>query len=146
MVDEPLAAPEAYGDDRVFVYLRNSDEPLEDLDEEIVRLADAGQPTLTLSTHGPADLGRMFFLAEFATAVAGWALEINPFDQPNVQEAKDATNRVLEARLHAPGRAGRRRSAARAARGRGTTRLRRHHGLPAAVGASRRGDRRAERR
>ena len=97
VVDEPLAAPEAYGNDRVIVYLRNSDEPLEDLDEEIERLADAGQPTLTLSTHGPADLGRIFFLSEFATAVAGWALEINPFDQPNVQEAKDATKRVLEA-------------------------------------------------
>ena len=97
VVDEPLAAPEAYGHDRVIVYLRNSDEPLEDLDEEIARLADAGQPTLTLSTHGPADLGRIFFLSEFATAVAGWALEINPFDQPNVQEAKDATNRLLEA-------------------------------------------------
>ena len=39
----------------------------------------------------------MFFLAEFATAVAGWVLEINPFDQPNVQEAKDATKRVLAA-------------------------------------------------
>jgi transaldolase/glucose-6-phosphate isomerase len=97
VVDEPLAAPEAYGHDRVIVYLRNSDEPLEELDEEIGRLAAAGQPALTLSTHGPTDLGRIFFLSEFATAVAGWALEINPFDQPNVQEAKDATNRVLEA-------------------------------------------------
>jgi transaldolase/glucose-6-phosphate isomerase len=96
VVDEPLAAPEAYGSDRVIVYLRNSDEPLEDLDEEIDRLADAGQPTLTLSTHGPADLGRIFFLAEFATAVAGWTLEINPFDQPDVHEAKDNTKRVLE--------------------------------------------------
>ena len=43
-----------------------------------------------------ADLGRLFFLSEFATAVAGWVLEINPFDQPNVQEAKDNTKRVLE--------------------------------------------------
>jgi hypothetical protein len=48
-----------------------------------------------MATHGPADLGRIFFLSEFAVAVAGWVLEINPFDQPNVQEAKDATNRVL---------------------------------------------------
>ena len=40
----------------------------------------------------PTDLGRIFFLSEFATAVAGWALGINPFDQPNVQEAKDNTN------------------------------------------------------
>ena len=44
----------------------------------------------------PTDLGRIFFLAEFAVAVAGWALEINPFDQPNVQEAKDNTKRVLD--------------------------------------------------
>jgi glucose-6-phosphate isomerase/transaldolase/glucose-6-phosphate isomerase len=96
VVDEPLAAPEAYGNDRVIVYLRNSEQPLEDLDEEVGRLADAGQPTLTAATHGPADLGRLFFLSEFATAVAGWALEVNPFDQPNVQEAKEVTRRVLE--------------------------------------------------
>jgi transaldolase / glucose-6-phosphate isomerase len=96
VVDEPLAAPDAYGDDRVIIYLRNSDEPLEDLDEEIGRLAATGHPTLTVSTHGPSDLGRIFFLSEFATAVAGWTLEINPFDQPNVQETKDNTRRVLE--------------------------------------------------
>jgi hypothetical protein len=47
-------------------------------------------------TGGAADLGRIFFFAEFATAVAGWALGINPFDQPNVQEAKDNTGRILE--------------------------------------------------
>jgi transaldolase / glucose-6-phosphate isomerase len=41
------------------------------------------------------DLGRLFFYSEFATAVAGWVLEINPFDQPNVQEAKDNTSRAL---------------------------------------------------
>jgi len=51
---------------------------------------------VTLATKGAADLGRIFFLAEFAVAVAGWALEINPFDQPNVQEAKDNTKRVLD--------------------------------------------------
>jgi transaldolase / glucose-6-phosphate isomerase len=45
---------------------------------------------------GAADLGRIFFVTEFATAVAGWALGINPFDQPNVQEAKDNTARILE--------------------------------------------------
>jgi hypothetical protein len=51
---------------------------------------------MTLATHGAADLGRIFFLAEFAAAVSGWVLEINPFDQPNVQEAKDNTNKVLD--------------------------------------------------
>jgi glucose-6-phosphate isomerase/transaldolase/glucose-6-phosphate isomerase len=93
---EPVGHPDAYGEDRVFAYLRDDDEPDEKLEQVVAALADAGHPTLTLQTHGPADLGRIFFLAEFATAVAGWALEINPFDQPNVQEAKDNTKRVLD--------------------------------------------------
>jgi transaldolase / glucose-6-phosphate isomerase len=96
VADEPVGDPEAYGHDRVFAYLRNDDEPEEELDKAIQALAEAGHPTLTLSAHGAADLGRIFFLAEFAVAVAGWALEINPFDQPNVQEAKDNTKRVLD--------------------------------------------------
>jgi hypothetical protein len=50
---------------------------------------------LRIPTTGPEDLGRVFLLAEIAVAVAGWGLEINPFDQPNVQQAKDATKRVL---------------------------------------------------
>jgi glucose-6-phosphate isomerase/transaldolase/glucose-6-phosphate isomerase len=48
-----------------------------------------------MPTNGPSDLGRIFLLCELAVAVAGWGLRINPFDQPNVQQAKDATNRVL---------------------------------------------------
>ena len=70
--------------------------PDEDLDERVEALARAGHPTITLDVHGAADLGRIFFFAEFATAVAGWVLGINPFDQPNVQEAKDNTAKVLE--------------------------------------------------
>jgi hypothetical protein len=50
----------------------------------------------TIDAEGAEDLGRIMFFAEFATAVAGWVLGINPFDQPNVQEAKDNTNKVLE--------------------------------------------------
>jgi transaldolase/glucose-6-phosphate isomerase len=96
VADEPLTDPAQYGSDRVFVYLRNSDEPDSELDEAVAKLADAGHPTLTLGTHGAVDLGRVFFIAEFAVAVAGWALEINPFDQPNVQEAKDNTKKVLD--------------------------------------------------
>ena len=96
VADEPLGEPEAYGDDRVFLYLRNPDEPDEELDGRIAALGRAGHPTLTLEAHGAADLGRVFFFAEFATAVAGWVLGINPFDQPNVQEAKDNTAKVLE--------------------------------------------------
>jgi transaldolase/glucose-6-phosphate isomerase len=95
VADEPIGDPEVYGDDRVFVYLRNVDSPSEELDAAVEKLTSAGQPTLTLSTHDATDLGRLFFIAEFAVAVAGWVLEINPFDQPNVQEAKDNTSKVL---------------------------------------------------
>jgi glucose-6-phosphate isomerase/transaldolase/glucose-6-phosphate isomerase len=94
---EPLGKPEAYGDDRVFVYLRDPAEPDADLDAGVEALARAGHPTVTLAVHGASDLGRIFFFAEFAVAVAGWVLGINPFDQPNVQEAKDNTAKVLEA-------------------------------------------------
>ncbi|HXW57979.1 MAG TPA: hypothetical protein VEJ23_00740 [Solirubrobacteraceae bacterium] len=58
--------------------------------------AEAGHQVITVPTGGPADLGWVFLLAELAVAVAGWGLQINPFDQPNVQQAKDATNRVLD--------------------------------------------------
>jgi transaldolase / glucose-6-phosphate isomerase len=97
VADEPLGPPEVYGDDRVFAYLRNEDEPDAELDAAIEALGRAGHPTTTGRViGGAADLGRIFFFAEFATAVAGWALGINPFDQPNVQEAKDNTARILE--------------------------------------------------
>ncbi len=94
---EPVGAPEEYGDDRVFVHLGNEDDGDEDLAAGVEALARAGQPVLKLSHHGAEDLGRVFFFAEFAVAVAGWVLGINPFNQPNVQEAKDNTNKVLEA-------------------------------------------------
>ena len=79
---EPLGPPEVYGDDRLFV----------SIGEEI-----GLTPAATLKFDGPARLGAEFFRWEFATAVAGAILGINPFDQPNVQEAKDATNRILAA-------------------------------------------------
>jgi transaldolase/glucose-6-phosphate isomerase len=96
VADEPLGPPEAYGPDRVFVYLRNPEGASQKVDDAVRRLAGAGHPTLTLATHGAPDLGRIFFLTEFAVAVSGWVLQINPFDQPNVQEAKDNTARVVE--------------------------------------------------
>ncbi len=97
VADEPIGRPDVYGDDRVFAYLRNADEPDEDLDAKVDELRKAGQAVITLSARGAEDLGRIFFFAEYATAVSGWVLGINAFDQPNVQEAKDNTARVLEA-------------------------------------------------
>ena len=93
VADEPLVDPSAYGDDRVFLHLAVSDE---DKAAKVAALRAAGHPTFTVRADGPTDLGRVFFVSEFATAVAGWALGINPFDQPNVQEAKDNTKRVLD--------------------------------------------------
>ena len=86
---EPLGEPGSYGDDRVFVSHGGDPAALD-------ALAAAGHPVIELPFDGGEDLGRLFFLWELATAIAGWVLEINPFDQPNVQEAKDATAAVLE--------------------------------------------------
>ena len=126
----------------MFAYLRSVDEPDADLDLKVEALADAGHPTVTLSVHGPIDLGRIFFFAEFAIAVAGWVLEINPFDQPNVQEAKDNTNRVLQAYAEAGAlperRRRRRRRAAGAAVGRRRRRTTSRPRLPPGVGGVRR--------
>ena len=58
-------------------------------------LASAGQPIAYLELTDAYDLGAEFFLWEFATACAGWRIGVNPFDQPNVQEAKDATKELL---------------------------------------------------
>ena len=91
IADEPLV--DGYGDDRVFLHIALDDAGNA---EKLAALKEAGHPVITVRALGPSDLGRIFFLSEFAVAVAGWVLEINPFDQPNVQEAKDNTNRVLQ--------------------------------------------------
>jgi glucose-6-phosphate isomerase len=91
IADEPLAG--GYGDDRVFLHIALDDRANA---EKLAALRQAGHPVITVRALGPSDLGRIFFLSEFAVAVSGWVLEINPFDQPNVQEAKDNTNRVLQ--------------------------------------------------
>ena len=97
VVGEPLAAPDAYGPDRVFVAA--GDPPGLDA------LRNAGQAVVRLTTGGPADLGGELFRWELATAVAGAVLGINPFDQPNVQEAKDATAGILgDGDVEDPGR------------------------------------------
>ena len=93
IADEPLVPAAEYGPDRVFVHVSTGDV---EVTGQVGQLSAAGHPVFTIDADGPADLGRVFFLSEFATAVAGWALGINPFDQPNVQEAKDNTKRVLE--------------------------------------------------
>ena len=92
VVDEPLRPPEAYGQDRAFVAIATErDEPDKDA---LARLEAAGHPVLRLSTR-VGGLGAEFFRWEFATAVAGAALGINPFDEPNVAEAKQKSGALL---------------------------------------------------
>ncbi len=95
VAEEPVGEPDSYGEDRVFAYLPDLVAPDPALAARALELADAGHPLITMPTRGPSDLGRVFLLWELAVAVAGWGLEINPFDQPNVQQAKDATKHVL---------------------------------------------------
>ncbi len=92
IVGEPLGPVDVYGDDRLFVAVGNVDHEV-GLDV----LAEAGHPVLELDLDDVTDLGAQVLLWEVATALCGAALGINPFDQPNVAEAKEATNRVLAA-------------------------------------------------
>jgi glucose-6-phosphate isomerase len=91
---EPLGPPDVYGEDRVFVHLQRPGD--QSFTGALRELAGAGHPVLTLTIDSPDDLGAQFFLWEFATAVAGWSLGINPFDEPNVSESKENTARLIE--------------------------------------------------
>jgi transaldolase / glucose-6-phosphate isomerase len=91
---EPLGNASVYGDDRVFVAISIGVIPQE-TSAALGDLANAGHPIVNRQLNDVYDLGSEFFIWEFATACAGWRLGINPFDQPNVQEAKDATRELL---------------------------------------------------
>ncbi len=93
---ETLGAPEFYRADRLFVYLRTDDGFDARQDAAVAALEQSGQPVVRLQLVDAYDLGGEFFRWEFATAVAGALLGINAFDQPNVQEAKDRTNVILD--------------------------------------------------
>ncbi|HTM25211.1 MAG TPA: hypothetical protein VL225_08450 [Vicinamibacterales bacterium] len=100
VVDEPLGTPEEYGSDRAFVTLSTDrDEP--DM-ARVEAIEAAGHPVLRLTTRLSA-LGAEFFRWEFATAVAGAILGINPFDEPNVAEAKEKTKAILASQDYAGG-------------------------------------------
>ncbi len=86
VVGEDLLAPEYYSNDRIFVHLRISGDSSNDV--QIDALKDAGHPVARIELNDIYDLGAEYFRWEMATAVAGWRLGINPFDQPNVESAK----------------------------------------------------------
>ncbi len=94
---EELVGPDAYSADRVFVVLRQPDDHLaRHTEDRIAALVGAGHPVIEIEIAGPDDLGAEFFRWEFAVALAGAVLGINPFDQPDVQLAKDLAREAME--------------------------------------------------
>ena len=92
---EVLGAPEVYGADRVFVAVELEGDAAEGVDAKLAALAAAGHPVIRIRIGDRRDLVQEMFRWEVATATAGHLMGINPFDQPNVQESKDYTKRLL---------------------------------------------------
>lgn len=90
--DEPAGKPSDYGTDRLFVSVHGGTK----MDRGAAALARAGHPVVSCGVLDAYDLGGEFLRWEIATAVAGWVLGINPYDQPNVQEAKEQTVKLLK--------------------------------------------------
>jgi transaldolase / glucose-6-phosphate isomerase len=95
VIGEPLGDAEVYGDDRLFVQLRLKGS--RGADSGLKALEEAGHPVVRIELRDLYDLGFQFFLWEMATAVAGYLLKINPFDQPNVESAKVRAREMMSA-------------------------------------------------
>ncbi len=91
---EPLGAPAVYGSDRVFVAMTLADETAP-LEPALAALEEAGHPVIRIRLRDPLELGAEFYRWEIATATIGALLLVNPFDEPNVQEAKEITAKLL---------------------------------------------------
>jgi glucose-6-phosphate isomerase len=92
VVDEPAGSPDSFGSDRAFVLVTEPDDPK--AAERMAALTTAGHPVFHI--EATADhLGAEFFRWEFATAVAGAVLDVNPFDEPNVRDAKSRSSAIL---------------------------------------------------
>jgi glucose-6-phosphate isomerase len=96
VVGESVARPDAYGDDRSFVFMTLAGEQHEEFRLLAGELTDRGHPARHIELADPLDIGAELMRWEVATAAAGIVLGIDPFDQPNVQESKDATKELLE--------------------------------------------------
>ena len=80
--------PQACGDDRLFVYLRLEGDADPQQDRVVEALQAAGQAVVRIAVTDVYDLGQEMFRWQFATAVAGAEIGINPFNQPDVEAGK----------------------------------------------------------
>lgn len=94
---EHLTSPEAYGSDRVFVYVRLESDADADRDAKVAAIEKAGHPVVRISMADIYDLGAEFFRWEIATAVAGAIIGINAFNQPDVEASKIVTKELTSA-------------------------------------------------
>jgi transaldolase/glucose-6-phosphate isomerase len=94
---EPAGDPSVYGADRLFVHLHLEGDEDADLHGAIEALRKEGQPIITIGLAKPEDIGQEFVRWEVATAVAGAVIGIDPFDQPDVEDAKIQTRQLIEA-------------------------------------------------
>jgi transaldolase / glucose-6-phosphate isomerase len=94
---EPLGPPEVYGDDRCFVALLLAGDDVVAIEERLEALERAGHPTVRFRLADRYDLAAEMLRWEVATAAAGVVLELNPFDQPDVQLAKELANQAMKA-------------------------------------------------
>jgi glucose-6-phosphate isomerase len=103
---EPLGQPAAYGDDRVFVRLALSGSSGATAADRFAEAMEAdGHPVIRIDLREPLDLAGEFVRWEVATAIAGAVLGIDPFDQPNVEEAKERTRQLLAGHVEGNGTA-----------------------------------------
>ena len=93
---EDVGPPSIYGDDRLFVYVRDESAPDARQDRAVRQLEDAGLPVIRVELQDRYDLGGEFFRWEFATAVVGAVLQINPYDQPDVEASKVETRQLTD--------------------------------------------------
>jgi transaldolase/glucose-6-phosphate isomerase len=91
---EPVLETADYSEDRVFAYLKLKDDST--FDEKTDALAANGHPVVKITLHDKENLGQEFYRWEFATAVAGAIMKINPFNQPDVESAKIEARKLTE--------------------------------------------------
>ncbi len=91
VADEPIGDPDDYGSDRVLLHLRLTGEH----DVDVAAIAATGIPVFVMDIREPLDVAGLYMGLEMAVATAGAELGVNPFDQPDVQAAKEAANRAL---------------------------------------------------